>query len=1303
MAEWNPRVNEIFARAIELPSADRRLAYLQEACGEDALVRMQVDALLRAHDAAGGFLLVPEPGDTEATVEHLAQQAERHAPGEAARLLEEQPGTRIGFYKLLEKIGEGGMGTVFMAEQEHPVRRTVALKVIKAGMDTGQVVARFEAERQALAIMDHQNIARVFDAGATQTGRPFFVMELVKGVPITEYCDRNNLSPKERLALFIPVCEAIQHAHQKGIIHRDIKPSNVLVTLYDGKPVPKIIDFGVAKAIAQRLTEKTMFTQHGAIVGTLEYMSPEQAEISAVDIDTRSDIYSLGVLLYELLTGSTPLQKARLRQAAYSEILRRIREEDPPKPSTRLSTTEELPSIAAHRSTEPARLSKLMRGELDWIVMRALEKDRTRRYDTAIGFARDIQRYLDGDPVEAGPPSASYKLKKFARKHRAAFATVGAFAIVLVAATAISVASALRANRERKRAENREQIAIDAVKRFHEAIANESELKKTPALGGLRTRLLKEPLPFFRDLRDRLQADRDTRPESLARLAQASFDLGNLTDDIGDRQDALIALREALAIFQKLAEANPRTAAYASGVAKCQNNIGAILGTTNETAAAMKAHESARAIRQRLADANPTVNDFQRDLALSYSNIGSLLGQSGKRADARKAHEAALAIHQKLAAANPKVADFLEDLAGSHNSIGILRREAGEPVKALESYEAASAIRKKLADANRSAPDYQRALAHSQGNLGSLLRELGKPAEALRVYAPALTILQKLADDNPTVTDYQRDLASINTNIAVLLKDKGEMTAAVKAWESALAITEKLTAANPTVTDFQRSLAVCYNNLAGALTDAGKPTDALPLLFSALSVRQKLADANPTITQFQTDLALSHYNIGLALSASGKPAEAMKAYRSGLAIHQKLADANPTVPELQSHVSTSLDQIGVQLRADGKPSEALRSHESALAIREKIAAANPTVAKFQRMVAISQNNIAILLRNSGKPTEALKAYESALAIQQKLADTNPNVIGYQHELAASKSNIGVLLNAIGKPAAAMKEYESALAISEPLARAHPELPECASVVGATLHNIAEIELSAKRFEEARDRLRQAIAWDRKALASNPRNRIYRQNVVSDHLDMIKAARGLGDSKGIADAESAIQELRDSDPAMAVIDARLAQVMKGAVALNDNAERLRLAQRAYDKALYVTAARLFSEVIDASAKLGDERPAPARYNAACAATLAVGGAGRDQPQPDDAAKATLRAQTLEWLTTELAAWKRVSITGAAGAKETVARTLTHWKNDADLASIRDDAGVASLPEPDRNAFRKLWADVDALRAEVAGSK
>jgi eukaryotic-like serine/threonine-protein kinase len=346
----------------------------------------------------------------------------------------EQSGDRIGRYKLLQHLGQGGMGSVWMAEQTEPVRRMVALKVIKPGMDSAEVLARFEAERQALALMDHPNIARVLDAGATPNGRPYFVMDLVKGIPLIRFCDEQRLSVRERLELFIQVCRAVQHAHQKGIIHRDLKPGNVLVALYDGQPVPKVIDFGVAKAMGQRLTERTLFTELGSVIGTLEYMSPEQAEFNQLDIDTRSDIYSLGVLLYELLTGTTPLSRETVRQAAFDEVLKRIREEEPPNPSLRLSTSRErLPAISAQRKLEPEKLTKAVRGELDWIVMKALEKERNRRYDTASGLALDLQHHLKDEPVGAGPPTMRYRAKKFVRKHRREVAFAGGLLLVGVA------------------------------------------------------------------------------------------------------------------------------------------------------------------------------------------------------------------------------------------------------------------------------------------------------------------------------------------------------------------------------------------------------------------------------------------------------------------------------------------------------------------------------------------------------------------------------------------------------------------------------------------------------------------------------------------------------------------------------------------------------------------------------------------------------------------------------------------------------------------------------------------------------
>ncbi len=450
----------IFQSALAKRAGIERDAYVKGVCDGNPALWDRIQNLLRLHQESGGLLDVPLPG-IDATVDLS---------------LSEQPGMSIGPYRLLQQVGEGGFGVVYMAEQHQPVRRKVALKVIKPGMDTKEVIARFEAERQALAMMDHPNIARVLDAGTTDSDRPYFVMELVSGIPITEYCSEQRFGARERLELFTRVCHAVQHAHQKGIIHRDIKPSNVLVTEHDGHPVPKVIDFGVAKAINQQLTERTIFTQFQQMVGTPMYMSPEQAQLSGLDVDTRTDVYSLGVLLYELLTGTTPFERKRFSEAAYDEIRRMIREEEPPKPSTRVSTLGESASrISGNRKTDVRKLRQLMRGELDWIVMKALEKERGRRYETALSFSQDVQRFLGDEAVLARPPSRSYLIHKFVCRHRSAVLVTCALVGLLCSGVVGTTTGWIDAVRARQKMEQREHEAIEAKDR---AVKAESKAKE---------------------------------------------------------------------------------------------------------------------------------------------------------------------------------------------------------------------------------------------------------------------------------------------------------------------------------------------------------------------------------------------------------------------------------------------------------------------------------------------------------------------------------------------------------------------------------------------------------------------------------------------------------------------------------------------------------------------------------------------------------------------------------------------------------------------------------------------------------
>jgi tetratricopeptide (TPR) repeat protein len=662
------------------------------------------------------------------------------------------------------------------------------LKLIKAGMDSRQVIRRFEQERQALALMDHTNIARVLDAGTTEAGRPYFVMELVKGVPVTKYCDELHLSLRERLELFVPVCQAIQHAHQKGIIHRDVKPSNVLIAMQDGKPVAKVIDFGVAKALHQQLTEQSLYTEIGQVVGTLEYMSPEQAELSALDIDTRADVYALGVFLYELLTGTTPLPRQRLHQAGYLERLRLIREEEPPRPSTRLSESKEtLASVAAMRRTEPWRLAREVRGELDWIVMKALEKDRTRRYETANDLARDIQRYLADEPVEACPPSAAYKLRKFARKHRHVLATACAFVLLLITAASVSTGQALRATQAETKArqalalaEERFDLAKDAVDKYLNEVTETPELKNAN-FRELRKRLLETALPFYQKLAEQAPGDPEreaARGRAYGRLGDIRFEMGEYNFKPGEAEVALADYRAMHAIFARLAEAFPDEPDYPHDLTRSLIGQGQFLRGTGRSADSEAAYRAGLAVGQQLVNDFPSIPAFRSDLARCHNRLSELLAweRAGKFAEAEAEARAALQEQQRLVDEYPNNTDYRYELAKSHNNLGSFLVCQHKGAESWAEYRVALEQQRRLADEYPNVPKYRHYLAMNLWDMGVFHPTRGEGAEA--AYRAALKEQWRVVGEHPYVPEYRDYLFVYLGALVGLLAGQGKQVEA---------------------------------------------------------------------------------------------------------------------------------------------------------------------------------------------------------------------------------------------------------------------------------------------------------------------------------------------------------------------------------------------------------------------------------------------------------------------------------------------------------------------------------------------
>jgi tetratricopeptide (TPR) repeat protein len=1109
----------IFMEALAKETPLERSVYLTEACGGDTALRQRVEALLASHEDAGDFLKKPVP---ERLAENLAtpkgSEQPRGAPAQAedcrAPFGEETRGpqpsaegldSRIGSYKLLQEIGEGGMGTVYMAQQTEPVKRLVALKLIKPGMDSKQVLARFEAERQALALMDHPHIAKVLDGGTTAPGRPFFVMELVKGVPLTRYCDEHRLTPKLRLELFIPVCQAIQHAHQKGIIHRDIKPSNVLVALYDGKPVPKVIDFGVAKAAGLQLTERTLITGFGAVVGTLEYMSPEQAELNQLDIDTHSDIYSLGVLLYELLTGSTPLDKKRLKDAAFVELLRVIREEEPQKPSTRLShSTDSLPSVSAQRQMEPAKLMKLVRGELDWIVMKALEKDRNRRYETASAFAADVQRYLHDEPVLACPPSAWYRFAKFVQRNKAALWTsVGVSLVLLLAACGVGWALWERAaQREAHRTEVAKRVA-ETERTVSHSLGRAEDLRAQAArMPSATSQQAKEALEVWR------QAD-----DALAQ-AEAALNTGVADDNLRQRVAAVRtqltegrqqsehwrarALRKEK-LFRDLDEARMARSVV---VGDQLDNVGAArkfeaafedygLGRKADyglDATADQIKELGRRIRAEDPDVRDALLVALDDWAYAALKAPKEWSAAGLMTIAQMAdddtwrnecrfvrHKAQLGKYFQAAELR-KLSAAAQRLSLPPSSLGLLAMS----LHWVEEYDEALAL---LRWGRRCHPtDFWMHLY-----LGTFLLEK-KGATPVEFEEATGCFLAALALRPATSVVY--------SGLGNAFKAKGQVDEAIHAYHDAIRFDANFAGAHydlglalmdkkqwdKAITEYRMAIglgfkqAMAHNSLGVALQADNQLDEAI--------------DEYRTAIDFDDQFAMPHTNLGLALKAKGLSDEAMAEYRKAIGLDDK--DAKP-------HYC-----LAIALKEKGELDAAIREYREFIRLDPKEATAH--------------YNLANLLRDMNRTDEAIKEYRAAIAINDKLAEAHYNLAKalqtkkqfdeaideYRKAMtlglkdARAHRDLGTALYANNQLDEAIAEFREAIDIDDKLADAYNDLglalmdkkqwdkaiPEFRKAI-ALDDKFAEAHFNLGIALQAKNRLDEAIVEYRKAIDLNP--------------------------------------------------------------------------------------------------------------------------------------------------------------------------------------------------------------------------
>jgi eukaryotic-like serine/threonine-protein kinase len=1016
--------------------------------------------------------------------------------GGISPLLPEEP---LGPYKILSTLGEGGFGIVYLAQQEKPFNRRVALKIIKVGMDTRQVLARFDAERQALAVMDHPNIAKIYDAGATTSGRSYFVMELVHGEPITDYCDRHKLSLEKRLELFVPVCHAVQHAHQKGIIHRDLKPSNVLVTVVADQPVPKIIDFGVAKAMAQPLTPQTVYTEQGQLIGTLEYMSPEQVEMSNLDIDTRSDIYSLGVLLYELLTGTLPFDRKTLRQAGFDEIRRIIREEEPPKPSTKISTLgSDSQDLAVKRHTDPRALHRHLRQELDWIVMKTLEKDRTRRYATAMALAEDVRRYLAQEPVQAGPPGSWYQLRRYARRYKTPLSIAGGFMVLLLLITVLAIRGYYReeslrreAEQNAKRANVNFKLASDVVKKYYTKVANDP-LLKPHNLEMLRRDLLESANEFYEDL---IRQDADS-PDLQHERVKAFAARGDIEDALGNCSEAETAYRKAIAVATRLVQNNDTEPEYENELACGYGNLGVIYQKSGRAKDAEAVSRQALAILKNLVQKNPEVSEYQSSLALYQNNLGAIYQNTGRPNEAESTFKDALLIRKSMAEEHPETREYQYELADGHNNLGLFYQEIGKTEEAEAALKEAISVQNILLEKHPEMPEYQSGSAESHNNLAIIYRATGRTKDAEESYKKSLSARTILAEKHPDVPEYQNDLAISFVNLGNLLQTTHRAQDAEACYTNALAVQKKLVMEHPTIPEYQKVLVGCQDRL-GKLYELLDRKEAAEAAFrEALVIMRALVDQHPEVPDYQADLVDSNCSLGVHYKTTNRMDEAESALKDALAVSRHLVEKYPETPRYGNALWRSYNNLGNLYQIVGNIKEAETAFKEALTVQRKLLAKHPDTLDFHNNLATSHYNLGNLYRATGRVKDAEACYKEAVAVRLVLVEKYPEMPEYQNALASIYCNLGILNKTTGQVQQAELNYKEALAIWKTLAERRPDISEFEVGLANSYLNLGGLLSEQNRAKEAEDAYKEAVAVQQRLVTKCPESPAYQLGLAA---------------------------------------------------------------------------------------------------------------------------------------------------------------------------------------------------------------